>query len=165
MELYLMQHGQATPENEDPERPLSREGVAQIQQSARAMKKLGIVLDVILHSPKKRSKQTAALIAEAVNFPYSDLLETEKASPSAPAPETLAFLRQFRDSHAVLIAGHLPSLAEIASSLLTDGSKVHIHFENGGLCRLDLASLPTADAVLRYYLPPEQLRMLAKSLP
>lgn len=162
MELYLMQHGQATTETEDPERPLSPDGVAQIQASAKGMKKLGITLDAILHSPKRRSKQTAALIAEAVNFPYSDLLETEKVNPSVPARETLTFLDPFLGCRALLIAGHLPSLGEIASALLTDGSKVHIHLENGGLCRLDLTSLPTVEADLRFYLTPAQLAMLSR---
>jgi phosphohistidine phosphatase len=162
MDLYLMQHGQALSEAEDPGRPLNREGVAQIQASAAAMKKMGIVLDAIFHSPKKRSKQTAALVAEAVNFPYSDLVETEAVAPAAPARETLAFLHRFRDHRAVLIAGHLPSLGEIASALLTDGSKVHLHFENGGLCRLDLPSLPTTAADLRYFLTPAQLRLLGE---
>lgn len=162
MELYLMQHGQAVSEDENPERPLSREGVTQIQASAAAMKTLGIVPDAILHSPKKRSKQTAALIAEAINFPYSDLIETETVKPSAPAGETLAFLKPLLGCRSILIAGHLPSLGEIASALLSAGSKVHIHFENGGLCRLDVTSLPTTEAELHFHLTPDQLRLLAR---
>jgi len=35
MHLYLMQHGLAVPEQEDPEEPLSPEGVAQIQAVGR----------------------------------------------------------------------------------------------------------------------------------
>jgi phosphohistidine phosphatase len=161
MELYLMQHGQAVPESESQEQPLSREGVGQIQASAVAMRKLGISLDTLIHSPKKRSKQTAALIAEALNYPHSDLVETDLVKPLAPVPETLRFLKQFHASRTVMIAGHLPSLGEIASDLLTDGSKVHIHFENGSLCRLDLAFLPTHEARLRYCLTAVQLKMLA----
>lgn len=161
MELYLMQHGQAVPESEDPEQPLSREGVAQIQASAAAMKKMGITLDVIVCSPKKRAKQTAALVAEGVNYPYSDIVKTDLVKATAPARETIDFLKQYEQSKAVLIAGHLPSLGEIASALLSDGSKVRIRFENGGLCRLDLAELPTATAELRYYIPAAQMRLLA----
>ena len=161
MELYLMQHGQAVPESENPEKPLSREGVAQIQASAAGMRKLGISLDTLIHSPKKRAKQTAALIAEALNYPHSDLIETDLVKPTAPVDETLRFLKQFHASRAVMIAGHLPSLGEIASALLTDGSRVHIHFENGGLCRLDVVCLPTCEGELRYCLTPVQLKMLA----
>jgi phosphohistidine phosphatase len=161
MELYLMQHGQAVPESENPEKPLSREGVAQIQASAAAMRKLGISLDTLIHSPKKRAKQTAALIAEALNYPHSDLVETELVEPLAPVADAIQFLKQYHSSRSVMIAGHLPFLSEMASALLTDGSRVNIHFENGGLCRLDVVCLPTCEGDLRYYLTPVQLKMLA----
>ena len=77
MELYFMQHGQAVSEQEDPAKPLSREGVAQIQASAKAMHRLGLAFDVIVCSPKRRSHQSAALVAEAVRYPYSDILESK----------------------------------------------------------------------------------------
>jgi phosphohistidine phosphatase len=160
MELYLMRHGQAVPESENPEQPLSREGVAQIQASAAAMKRLGITPDVIVCSPKRRAHQTAALVAEGVNYPYSDILETAAVSPNAPAAEALHYLRRLPPSRVVLIAGHLPSLGEIASTLLAGGAAVPIHFDNGCLCRIDLEELPTAAAELRYHLPGALLRAL-----
>ena len=46
MEIYLLRHGQAVSEQEDPARPLSREGVEQIQASASAIRRLGLVFDV-----------------------------------------------------------------------------------------------------------------------
>ena len=161
MELYLMRHGEAVLEAENPE-PLSREGVAQIQTAAAAMKRLGIALDVIVCSPKRRAHQTAALVGEGVNYPYSDIMTTEAVNPTAPGEDAIDFLRQYRESRAVLIAGHLPSLEEIASLLLTGGrSRVNIHFDNGCLCRLDLPDLAAPAAELRYHLAPEQLRLLA----
>lgn len=161
MQLYLMQHGQALPETENPERPLSREGVAQIQASAAAMKRLGIALDLIVCSPKKRSHQSAALVAEGVNYPYSDIVETEAVKPTAPADDAVSFLRQHTDCSSVLIAGHLPSLARIAAQLLGGDTPVRLRFENGGLCRLDTAELAPGMAELVFHLPAAQLRMLA----
>lgn len=161
MELYLMQHGQAVPAADDPEQPLSKEGVAQIKASAAAMKRLGIALDAIVCSPKKRSHQSAALVAEGVNYPYSDIAETETVKPSAPAAEALDFLRQYAGSGAVLVAGHLPSLGALASLLLCGGDALRIAFENGGLCRLDLDELAPGAAELIYLLPAAQLRELA----
>lgn len=161
MELYLMQHGLAAAKEENPEQPLSREGVAQIKASATALKKMGITFEVIIASTKKRSKQTAALVAEVTNYPYSDIVKTELAKPMTKAKETIDFLQQFVDEGPVLIAGHLPSLCEVASALLTDGSSVNIAFENGGLCRIDVSSLPTSAAELRYCLTADQLRLIA----
>lgn len=162
MQLYLMQHGQAVPETENPEQPLSREGVAQIKAAAAAMKKLGIAPDLILCSPKKRSHQTAALVAEGVNYPYSDIVESDTVKPSAPADETVSFLRQNPACKSVLIAGHMPSLANIASLLLGGDTPVQLRIENGGLCRLDTADLTPGEAELVFHLPAALMQMLGK---
>lgn len=161
MQLYLMQHGQALPEDENPEQPLSREGVAQIQASAAAMKRLGLAFDLIVCSPKKRSHQSAALVAEGVNFPYSDITETDAVKPGASPDDAISFLRQNPDCQAVLIAGHLPSLARIASLLLGGDTPVRLRFEHGGLCRLDTGTLAPGEAELVFHLDSAQLRMLA----
>ena len=162
MQLYLMQHGQAVPETEHPEKPLSREGVAQIQTSAAVMKKLGIAPDLIVCSPKKRSRQSAALVAEGVNYPYSDILETEAVKPAAPADDTLSFLRQNPACASVLIVGHLPSLTRIASLLLGGDTSVRVRFENGGLCRLDTTDLTPGEAELVFHLPAVLLQVMRK---
>jgi phosphohistidine phosphatase len=161
MELYLMQHGQAVLETENPEQPLSREGVAQIQASAAAMKRLGIVLDLIVCSPKKRSRQSAALVAEGVNYPYSDIVETAAVKPTASADDTISFLRQHPACSSVLIVGHLPSLVRIAALLLGGDAPVRLRFENGGLCRLDTADLAPGTGELVFHLAAAQMRQLA----
>jgi phosphohistidine phosphatase len=163
MEFYLMQHGQAVPEYENPEQPLSREGVARIQASAAAMKRMGIAFDVIVCSPKKRSRQSAALVAEGVNYPYSDIVETEKVKATAPPDEAVSFLREYGGDKRVLVAGHLPSLARIAS-LLLGGSEdaVRVRFENGGLCRIDSAGLAPGEGELVFRIPAALMRMLAE---
>jgi len=127
------------------------------------MKRLGIKLDLIICSPKKRSFQTAALVAEGINYPYSDIFKTDSVKATIPAQESIALLKKHEKSDAVLIAGHLPSLPEIAAALLADGSKVRIRFDNGGLCRIDLPEIPTIQGELVYCLPAGVLKMLADS--
>ena len=161
MELYLMQHGPALPKEEDPDEGLSSAGEARIRASGRALKKMGVGFEAILSSPKKRSKQTAGIVAEEVGFPPEKIVETEKVKAMTPADETIRALMEYKSSPRVLIAGHLPSLAEIASSLLAEGSKARIAFERGGCCRIDVEELPTHSATLRWYLTPEQLALIA----
>ena len=67
-----------------------------------------------------------------------------------PAEEAIAYLAQFEDKDSILIAGHLPSLAEVASALLTSGSKATIQFERGGIGRIDVDKLPTNDRITSY---------------
>lgn len=160
MEIYLMQHGPNLAKDEDPEESLSTEGEAQVSKAAQAIKRMGLGFEVIIASPKKRSKQTAAIVAEAVGFPAEDILETEKVKAMTPAEETINYLKQFADKKSVLIAGHLPSLAEVASFLLTSGSKATIQFERGGLGRIDVETLPTNEGKLRWYLTPQQLQLM-----
>jgi phosphohistidine phosphatase len=127
---------------------------------AQAIKKMDLTFDVIIASPKKRSQQTAALVAKAVGFPVDNIVETEKVKAMTPAEETIRYLEEFQGKQSVLIAGHLPSLAEVASFLLTSGSKATIQFERGGIGRIDVESLPTSEGKLRWYLTPDQLQLI-----
>lgn len=161
MEIYLMQHGPNLSKDEDPEESLSSEGEAQISKAAQAIKKMGLEFDVVIASPKKRSQQTAAIVAEAIGFPGESIVVTEQVKAMTPAEQTIDYLQQFAEKRSVLVAGHLPSLAEIASSLLTAGSKATIQFERGGIGRIDVESLPTSEGKLRWYLTPAQLELMA----
>jgi phosphohistidine phosphatase len=162
MEIYLMQHGPNLSKDEDPEESLSPEGEGQVSKAAEAVKKMRLKFDVIVASPKKRSKQTAAIVAEAVGFPMADIVETDRVKAMTPAQETINYLKKFEDKQSVLIAGHLPSLAEVASFLLTVGAKVVIQFERGGIGRIDVDSLPTHEGRLRWYLTPDQLALMVE---
>jgi phosphohistidine phosphatase len=161
MEIYLMQHGPNLSKDEDLEESLSPEGEVQVSKAAQAIKKMDLTFDVIIASPKKRSQQTAALVAKAVGFPVDNIVETEKVKAMTPAEETIRYLEEFQGKQSVLIAGHLPSLAEVASFLLTSGSKATIQFERGGIGRIDVESLPTSEGKLRWYLTPDQLQLIA----
>ena len=161
MEIYLMQHGSALPKEQDPEEGLSPDGKARIHASGKALKKMGITFDVILSSPKKRSKQTASIVAEEVGFPSDKIIETEKVKALTHPEETLTIVDECSGNQRILIAGHLPSVAEVASFLLTKGSKVTIEFERGGCCRIDVEDLPAHSGHLKWYLTPDQLNLIA----
>jgi phosphohistidine phosphatase len=161
MEIYLMQHGLSLPKEQDPDEGLSPEGEERIHTSGRALKKMGIDFDAILASTKKRSKQTAAIIAEEVGFSPEKIIETERVKAMSPPEETVKALAEMSGYTRVLIAGHLPSLAEVASFLLTEGSKATVVFERGGCCRIDVEELPTHSGRLRWYVTPEHLQLIA----
>ncbi len=160
MNVFLMRHGQALAETEDPLQGLSAEGVTQIRASAGAMKRLGLFPELVLCSPKKRAKQTAALVAEIVNYPYSDIVESELLLPRAD-PETLvALLEKYRDRQSLLLVGHLPSLNRILS-LLLGGGEIPVSFESGGVCCVARDDGEDRRTELCFCLTAEQLRLLA----
>ena len=158
MEIYLMQHGQAVSEQEDPARPLSREGVEQIKLAAKAITRLGLSFDVIICSPKRRSHQTAALVAEALRYPYSDILESQTVLPDADPAELIKKLSQMIGDK-ILVVGHLPHLSRLIARLLGSERDL-VWIENGGLTCLELGA---EGNILKCSLSPVQLQKLGKS--
>mgnify|MGYP001817642435 FL=1 len=140
MRLYLMQHALAYSAGEDAERPLNPDGVKQAKQSASGIKRLGLVFDLIMTSPKRRAKQTAALVAEQVRYPYSDIMTTEALLPDRTPAELLELLQKESTDSRILIVGHLPHLALLANTL-SGGDLV---FENAGLTCLEMSGPKTA---------------------
>jgi phosphohistidine phosphatase len=162
MEIYLMQHGEAKPKDVDPERGLSVEGERQIEASAKALTRLGVAVGLVVTSTKKRARQTAQIVAKELGYPKENIVADKGFDPLAPADEAIGFLKEYKRTGHVLVAGHLPSLSEIASALLCEGSKVAIDFKMGGVCRIDCESLPTHTGVLSWYIRPEQLMHLSE---
>lgn len=67
MDLYLMQHGQAT-ETEDRERPLTDAGRARCSVSLKEPGLLTVGISGCLHSGKLRAEQTAQLLVTEVHL-------------------------------------------------------------------------------------------------
>ncbi len=146
-----MQHALAYPAEMDVERPLSPDGINQAKAAARGIKRLGLDFDLIIASPKRRSHQTAALIAEKIRYPYSDILTTETILPERPPQQLLELLQKEAAEQRVLAVGHMPHLAELARELLRGGE---LQIGNAGLTCFDLARQP---ARLEFHLQAEHL--------
>ena len=71
MRLYLVQHGDALPEQVDPERPLSAEGRRDVEAVARLLASAGTRAVRVAHSGKLRAQQTAEVLAAAWHLPQS----------------------------------------------------------------------------------------------
>jgi phosphohistidine phosphatase len=149
-----MQHALAYSAEENSERPLSPTGIDQAKAAARGIKRLGLNFDLIIASPKRRAQQTAALIAEGARFPYSDILTAEAILPDRLPQDLFALLqKESTDSH-ILVVGHLPHLAKLASDLLRGGELL---IENAGLSCFDVVELGSAR--LEFHLRATQLAL------
>ncbi|HDD35747.1 MAG TPA: phosphohistidine phosphatase SixA [Candidatus Desulfofervidus auxilii] len=156
MKLYLMQHGKALPKEKDPQKGLSPEGREQIELSAKALKRLGLSFDVIASSPKKRAKQTAEIVAKECEY-EGEVIINSVFEPLAPPEEAISFLKGLKKEN-IFVAGHLPSLGEIASRLLSE-TEVLIQFQMGGICHI---LLENDKGKLIFLLTPEQLKLLSQ---
>ena len=154
MKVYLMQHGQALPAQIDVEEGLSKEGKLTILHSAQGLKKLGVQIDILVSSPKKRALETAQIIQQEIIC--ADQIVSEKIKAKSPVEESIQFLQGISDKESIFLVGHLPSLKEIVSFLLCTDF-VEIDFCNGGCCLIETEELLSHRGSLRWYLRAEQL--------
>jgi phosphohistidine phosphatase len=140
MDLWLVRHGEAVPQSVDPACPLSERGIRAISEIASALSGEMGRPDFVAASGKLRARQTAEIFCAAAGYPV-DRIEETKALASDATPEMfLSFLEEQGGKESLLCVGHLPSIARIASSLLSAGDPVKLAFGPGSVCRIRLAS-------------------------
>ena len=135
MRIYLVQHGLALDESQDPNRPLSDQGLEDVTGVAGFLSLFEKPKPVhVFHSGKKRAGQTAEMITEAWHL--KSITVSEDLSPNANPEIWEARLHaMFED---VLLVGHLPHLSKLASLLICgDLDMSPIHFRNGGVLCLE----------------------------
>ena len=66
MALYIVQHGKGLPKGADPEQGLSPEGAGEVEKIAGVAKGYNVNVSEIVHSGKKRAKQTAEILAASL---------------------------------------------------------------------------------------------------
>lgn len=116
MDVYLMRHGEAVAEAEDPRRPLTRRGRDQVERVCRRAVVDGLRVSQVLHSGKLRARETAEILAHCAE-PAAGVREIEGLDPRADPFIAKAEI-EVRDKTVVLV-GHMPHLGRLASLLLT----------------------------------------------
>lgn len=75
MAVYFVQHGLALSKDLDADRPLSVEGLQQVECVSTHLKKIGITVNKVCHSGKTRAMETAQIFAAEIgNGNISDYL-------------------------------------------------------------------------------------------
>jgi phosphohistidine phosphatase len=134
MLIYLVQHGDAKREEEDPARPLSDKGISDVKKVAHFISRLNIEVEEVFHSKKLRAKQTAELLAEGLKT-TKGLSDTDGLAP-LDDPGIWAERLKTKKNPIVLV-GHLPHLAKLTSLLLSgEKEKNIVTFKMGGIVYL-----------------------------
>jgi phosphohistidine phosphatase len=116
MRVYLVQHGDAIPEEVDPARPLSDVGRSEVAAVARFLAAGGLRVAQVLHSGKLRAEQTALLLAEAV-APGRTPAARAGLDPKDPTSGIACAAAAWHQD--VMLVGHLPFMAKLAGHLVT----------------------------------------------
>lgn len=131
MRLYLVQHGEAKSEAEDPERSLTLRGEEETRKISAAARKLAIRPVRIYHSGKKRARQTAGIIAVAID------LTSQVGQGLNPNDDVRPWAERVSgETEDLMIVGHLPFLEKLASFLVSgdDAAKVVMFRYSGIVC-------------------------------
>jgi phosphohistidine phosphatase len=134
--LYLVQHGQAKSEREDPERPLSSQGTDEVGRVARlAVEVAGVRPARVLHSGKTRARQTAEMWAGLLG------VGVQEADGLAPNDDPARWAERLGpSSDDLMLVGHLPHLGRLSAVLLIGSPDPSlVRFRPGGLVGLDQA--------------------------
>ncbi len=132
MNLYLVQHAEAKPKEKDPERGLSEKGLSDLRRVAiHVAAHSCILVNLILHSGKKRAKQTVEVLAEYLN-PPDGIKAIDGLEPLADASIWKDRLKEINQD--TMLVGHLPHLSKLTSSLLcNDDARTTVNFKNSGI--------------------------------
>ena len=142
--IWLLRHADAEPGEGKPdaERELTEKGERQSVNAGRALKKLGVKLDVCLTSPKVRAKRTAELACDSLDCTVE---EDDRLGGGDFDPVDVAAGR----GEAMLV-GHEPDFSQAVA--LVTGSRVKM--KKGGIAALD-------DHILHVLLRPKDLKQIA----
>ncbi len=161
MELWLLRHAEAedrAKSGKDEDRALTADGLLQAKNVARGLAALEPRISLILTSPYRRSRQTAARASEALR-PSAGVRESRGLAPGSD-PEALLSELAGAEEEAVLLVGHAPLLGFLLGRLLTGEPRREIPLSKAGVAWISWQGLEHR-ARLRAFLPPRVLERLA----
>ena len=113
MRLYLVQHGEANSETEDPERSLTVRGEEETRKISGATKRWPFVLQGSITAGRRGAEQTAGIIARALD------LSAQLGQGLNPNDDVRPWVERIsREVEDLMIVGHLPFLEKLASFLV-----------------------------------------------
>ncbi len=131
MTHFLVQHGEARPGNEDSERSLTDHGAETASRVADWAARIGIKVDQIRHSGKRRAEQTATIFAKKLDTPKG-VIAVKGLNPNDEVTQVASSLYGEQDS--IMIVGHLPHLSRLVGMLVTGNPDNTVaRFRNAGI--------------------------------
>ena len=117
MRVYLVQHGQAMTEEQDPDRPLSEKGRADVERVAAFLRRSCPPIPRIIHSPKARARDTAVVLVRVLG--QGELVE-EAPEGLGPMDSTDLLAQSIGQAEGDLMAvGHQPFMGRMVARLTT----------------------------------------------
>jgi len=135
MAIYLVQHAECLPKDQDPEKGLSDLGTANATRIAEVAAGYNVPVARILHSGKKRARQTAETFARHL-APPDGVAAVEGINP---LDDVIPFGDRLDSTADTMVVGHLPFMEKLAAYLVTGKvDRPVFKFQNAGIVCLDI---------------------------
>ena len=128
MRLYLVQHGQAFPAAEHPDRPLTDQGRREVAAVAALLARGQSRLSRIIHSGKIRARQTAEILADHLK-PSQPVAAATGLDPHDPVEPWVATVNGWTEDG--LLVGHQPFLGQLVSRLVLGEERALVDYRPG----------------------------------
>jgi phosphohistidine phosphatase len=167
--LYLLRHAKSSwddPSLSDIDRPLAPRGVAAAPMMAEAMESEGLLPELVICSPARRTRETWDRIGSCLAFEPPSRLD-ERLYLASPG-ELIAVIQEQPDElGSVMLIGHNPGMEAITMGLSGSGEQPDLDraltkFPTGALAAIDLdvecwADVSGASGSLRRFIRPRDL--------
>lgn len=116
MNIYIVQHGKAMPEDIDKARPLNNEGIDETDKMAYFIRKnIVIQVSTIYSSPKERAVQTAKIFDRYL-APANGIIEADWLLPDSDPAEFMKKMKDFDND--IMAISHKPLIPRVLSKFL-----------------------------------------------
>ena len=134
MSIFLVQHGVSLSKAEDPEKGVSDQGREETRRIAQVAGNYQIRVARILHSGKKRARQTAEIFQDMLKPEiYMDIRDG-----MMPMDDVKAFGNNLDPDSGQMFVGHLPFMEKLVSYLTADREEPRVlKFQNSGIVCMD----------------------------
>lgn len=165
MKLILIRHAQAEKADlgrypDDDLRPLTENGIKLQRKVAEALRAMGLQPNLIISSPRLRTRQTAEITAEILGC--ENVLEFNDVLGRNYSPGTaLDMLTTLNTQEVVMLIGHKPDLSVLGGLLLGPNEGPIFNFHKSAVLGLSFPRLPQrGEGTLEFFFPPENLLAL-----
>lgn len=165
MDLYALRHAIAVDRGteeyvqDDSRRPLTRKGIRRMRRAARGVRRLGLTVDLILSSPYLRARETAEIVATALDDTTLELFQP-LAAEIPPEQALRQIARRAEGLKSLLLVGHEPQLSAMASLLIAGNPDLALELKKGGMFKIEAEQLQAGTGVLEWWLTSRHLRRL-----
>lgn len=167
MDLYILRHGIAAPHGgyaDDSERPLTKEGIEEMKEIAKAMQKLKIDFEAVYSSPYVRARETAEIVVKKLEIEKRLTIKNQLKAEADPQI-LIDEIRAMKDWPAsLLLVGHEPYLSSLIAVLTSGNINMLITLKKGGFCKMDVVEPRYGRcASLEWLMTPKQMVKIAAS--